>query len=139
MVNDPEANKALVREYFQRWSAVDLDGMCELVDPNGSFWNITFGEDLLLVDWTDRIRKKLPLYSVPPAFEVGVMTAEEDRVSMLADGYSTLADGTPYNNTYFYFVVCRDGLIVSVREFCDPRLSDLAFRSGNRIPFAISP
>ena len=139
MAHDLEANKAVVREYFKRWSAVDLDGMCELIEPNGSFWNVTFGEELRMVDWTDRIRKKLPLYKVPPSFKLGVMTAEEDRVAFPADGFSTLADGRPYNNVYLYLMTCRNGLIVGTREFCDPRLSDLAFRGGGRMAFADSP
>jgi ketosteroid isomerase-like protein len=139
MAYDLEANKALVREYFKRWSEVDLDGMCELTEPSGSFWNITFGEDLRMVDWTDRIRKKLPLYKVPPAFKIGVMTAEEDRVAFLADAWSTLTDGRPYNNTYSYHVTVRNGLIVATREYADPRLSDLAFRGGSRMNFAVSP
>jgi ketosteroid isomerase-like protein len=139
MAHDLEGNKAVVREYFRRWSEVDLDGMCELTDPSGSFWNITFGEDLRMVDWTDRIRKKLPLYKVPPSFKIGVMTAEEDRVAFLADGFSTLTDGRPYNNTYFYLMTIRNGVIAATREFCDPRLSDLAFRAGSRMTFAVSP
>jgi ketosteroid isomerase-like protein len=140
---DIEANKALVREFFRRWSAVDLDGMCELTDPDGIYWMITFGEDLRFEDWTDRVKRKRQLFREPPRFELQYVTAEADRVSVVARGYSVLEDGTPdgvrYDNVYHWLFQIRDGRLTSAREFCDPRLSDAVFREGQCMTFEVSP
>jgi len=137
--SETEANKALVRGFFRAWSADDLDAAIALTDPDGDWWIITFGEDLRMSDWTDRIRRKRPLFRAPPRFEIDCLTAEENRVSVLARGFSTLEDGRPYDNVYHYLIECDGGRIVRGREFCDPRLSDAAFRGGERMAFAISP
>jgi ketosteroid isomerase-like protein len=140
---DIDANKAVVREFFRRWSAVDLDGMSELTDPEGVYWHITFAEDLRFGDWTDRVKRKLQRFREPPRFELEYLTAEEDRVSVVARGYSVVEDNTPagarYDNTYHWLMQLRDGRIFRAQEFCDPRLSDAVFRGGERMTFAVSP
>jgi len=138
-----EANKALVRGFFHRWSLADLDGMCELTDPNGRYWMVTFGEDIRLQDWTDRVKRKLHLFREPPRFELLYLTADEERVSVVAKGYSVIEDGTPegtrYDNTYHWLMRVRGGRLVGADEFCDPRLSDAVFRGGQRMTFEVSP
>jgi ketosteroid isomerase-like protein len=134
MNSDLEANKAIIREFFRRWSTLDLDGMCELTDPDGVYWQITFGEDRRFEDWTDRVKRNLPRFREPPRFELTVLTAEEDRVSVVAKGHSLIEDGTPdgarYDNTYHWLMQVQDGRIVYAQEFCDPRLADRTFRAS---------
>lgn len=141
--SDLEANKAIVREFFRRWSAPDLDAMCELTDPDGVYWMVTFGKELRFQDWTDRVKRKFRLFREPPRFELQHLTAEEDRVSVVAKGHSVIEDGTPegtrYDNTYHWLMVAADGRLVRADEFCDPRLSDAVFRGGQRMTFEVSP
>ena len=139
MDSDLAANKALVTGFFQRWSDMDLDGMCELADLNGSWWNTTFATDLQIGDWTDRIRRAVPLFSEPPKFVIGIMTAEDDRVSAIVTCHSVLADGRDYDNVYHYLIRCSGGRLVDVREFADPRLADAAFRPASSVPSVAAP
>lgn len=130
-----EANKALVRGFFDRWSLADLDGMCELTDPDGRYWMVTFGEDLRLQDWTDRIRSKAASLRQGTRYDIEQMTAEAGRVSVLARGRSVLENGAEYANRYHFLFQVADGRIVGCMEFSDPRLADAAFRGGKRAAF----
>jgi ketosteroid isomerase-like protein len=142
MVHDLEANKEVVREFFRRWSATDVDGMRELIDVDGVYWMITSGADLRYGDWTDRVRNTLVRFRDTPRFEVQFLTAEEDRVSVVAQGYSLVEDGTPegvrYDNIYHWLMEVRDGRIMNAQEFCDPRLADAVFRGGRRMPSEVT-
>jgi ketosteroid isomerase-like protein len=113
-----------------------------ITDPDGVYWDITFGEDLRFEEWTDQVKLKVHQYREAPSFELRCLTAEDDRVSVVAKGYSLIEDGTPagvrYDNTYHWLMQVRDGRIVQAKKFCDPRLSDDVFRAGQRRPFEVS-
>ena len=55
-------------------------------------------------------------------FTVVEMTAEENRVSTLANGFSTTIDGKPYNNEYHFLNHIRDGKVIGHLEFMDSYL-----------------
>ena len=51
------------------------------------------------------------------------MTAEQDRVAVEAVGYAiNSANNRVYDNRYHHLFVCRDGLIVELREYQDTLL-----------------
>jgi ketosteroid isomerase-like protein len=120
--------KAVIRQFFGRWSARDLDAAFELTDPEGEWWHLTFGQKITLGEWAERVRRNQSLCSDPAVFTLGTMTQEGDRVSVLATMTSTFLDGRTYWNQYHYLIKVRNGRIVWGREFSDPRLSDEAFR-----------
>lgn len=47
------------------------------------------------------------------------MTAEDDRVSVIASGHAELMDGRTYAPDYHFLLTIRDGAIAEVREFMD--------------------
>ena len=50
------------------------------------------------------------------------VTAEEDRVALLARGSMRTTSGKDYNNFYHFFTRVRDGQIVEMREYLDTEL-----------------
>ena len=124
--------KAVIRQFFARWSARDLDGAFQLTDPEGEWWHLTFGQKIPIAEWAERVRRNQSLCSDPAVFTLGTMTQEGERVSVLAIMTSTFLDGRTYWNQFHFLVKVRDGRIVWGREFSDPRRSDEAFsgRSG---------
>jgi hypothetical protein len=70
-------------------SGFESAGAVEFIrDPDGVYWDITFGEDLRFEEWTDQVKLKVHQYREAPSFELRCLTAEDDRVSEVAKGYS---------------------------------------------------
>lgn len=57
-------------------------------------------------------------------FEIISMTAEEDRVSVEAQGHCELVTGAAYNNQYHFLFHIRDGRIYLLKEYIDTKLTD---------------
>jgi len=55
------------------------------------------------------------------------LTAEEDRISVEAQGSAVSVEGVPYNNVYHMLFVIRDGQIKEAREYVDTILADKLF------------
>lgn len=58
----------------------------------------------------------------PMTIVVDAVTAEEDRVAVMAHGIMRTADGQDYNNTYHFFVRVRGDQVVEMREYMDTEL-----------------
>jgi len=59
------------------------------------------------------------------------MTAEDDRVAVLADSDGELVNGGRYDNTYHFLFQLRGGLITKVWEYGDTYQSWKAFGGTN--------
>jgi uncharacterized protein len=57
-------------------------------------------------------------------FRVLTLTGEEDRVAAEVEGLSTLVNGAPYNNQYFFLFSIRNGRIYRMKEYMDTKLVD---------------
>ena len=55
-------------------------------------------------------------------FKILNLTAEEDRVAVEAEGYSTLVTGTPYNNQYHFLFFIRNGKVYRLKEYMDTKM-----------------
>jgi ketosteroid isomerase-like protein len=126
------SDKNLVRGFLEAWSSGLLDQAFAMTDPEGTVWMIASGQDIVLAEWTERIRNKAGHLRRGTRYVIGAMTSEGGRVSVIADGSSILANGAVYTNYYHFLFTVADGLIVRVLEFSDPRLSDAAFRSNQQ-------
>jgi ketosteroid isomerase-like protein len=125
-----EANKQLVREFLTALGKGDVEELQRVLDPSAqaiargtSFMAGTRGlDEILLAAGTLGSITKDGI-----EFEVVHFTAEEDRVAAEVKGYSTLVNGTPYDNEYhFLFTIC-DGRIVAISEYFCSKLVEDAF------------
>ena len=57
-------------------------------------------------------------------FNIVSTTAEEDRVSMEAEGHSELVNGKAYNNYYHFLFYIREGKVCKIKEYLDTKLAD---------------
>jgi ketosteroid isomerase-like protein len=63
-------------------------------------------------------------FSTGPSFGLypTEIIVEGNRAAVMARGQAESAYGTPYNNTYFFFIEIRDGKLFRVLESCDGAL-----------------
>jgi len=57
----------------------------------------------------------------PLGYELGALTAEEDRVAVEMRSLAVFRNGKTYKNTYHYLFTIRDGLIASAKEYLDTK------------------
>ncbi|UCV23608.1 nuclear transport factor 2 family protein [Ferribacterium limneticum] len=57
-------------------------------------------------------------------FEILSMTAEDDRVSVEAQGHAELVSGARYDNQYHFLFFIRDGRVFKMKEYIDTKLAD---------------
>ncbi len=118
-----EKNKEIISKAFADW-ANGTGSFFDLLDENAE-WTIT-GSSPISKTYTSRqqfldeaitpINERLSARIVP---KVRGIYADGDMVVVLWDGTATAKDGTPYNNTYSWFMTMKDGRIVEVVAFFD--------------------
>jgi len=119
-----EANKDLVAEFMEVFSAGAVDKILSYLSDSATWWvggtiegisgtkdKAAFGEMLASLSGlatTGAIRL------TPHAW-----TAEGDRVAVETESYCELSNGRIYNNAYHFLFTLRDGRIESVKEYLD--------------------
>lgn len=136
---DTATNKALACRYLERIGAGDADGVADMFAENGA---ILVQSDTLLppeVRGRDAIRGLIG--SLPQIFpETGLrihideLTAEDDRVSVVAHSDATHVSGKPYRNRYHFLLYFKDGKISASHEYLDSLLLTDIFFEGARRP-----
>ena len=120
-----EANKALVRRYFDAIRAADLAELEAVLDPAVRVWLPGIGElpGLVLegrkpvLDDIDATLRELYDQMQP---EILSVTAEEDRVAVEMRMQGRLVrTGGRYENHYFFLFWIRDGRIARIHEHLD--------------------
>jgi ketosteroid isomerase-like protein len=117
------ANKAIVQRGFDAWAA-GTGSPYDLLAENVK-WTIT-GNSLASKTYGSRdafigevIRPFNARMSVGLKPTVRRMYADGDTVIVFFDASGTAKDGTPYANTYAWFLQLRDGRIVNASAFFD--------------------
>lgn len=66
----------------------------------------------------------------PDGIEIDILssTAEENRVSVEAEGKGCTSDGTRYDNCYHFMFVFEQDRIISIREYADTALINAVFK-----------
>jgi uncharacterized protein len=114
------ATKSLVKNFLDRWSAGDVDGAFALCDLGGPWWPLSLRKATLLGDMPERYRSFVA--AVAPegvGFHISAMTAEGERVAVMASSEGVLVDGTPYENLYHFLFRIDRGRIAEIMEYCD--------------------
>jgi ketosteroid isomerase-like protein len=117
---DLAANKAVVRRFFELLGAGRFDEAFALQDPAGPVHLPSPRQDLAAGDWHVVYRRLMAtMFPSGVTYTLGPVTAEDDRVSVVAAGHGTMANGADYDNHYQWLAVVRDGRIVELYESLD--------------------
>lgn len=117
-----EANKAVVREFWEAFSASRFDAALDLLDTAATWW--VAGTTDISGTYTKAQFTELVM-GIAEGTDGGIqvtpstLTAEGDRVAMEAESYGRMRNGKIYNNFYHFQHVLRDGKLIAVREYLD--------------------
>ena len=120
-----DANKELVGDFFERFSAGDKSGALELLD-DAVVWH-AMGREGGLPMSGERDKQAIGglIEDVKAGFPEGMKltptgwTADGDRVALEMESYAVKANGTVYNNFYHFLVIVCGGKITAIREYLD--------------------
>lgn len=131
-----EANKALVREFFQSWGESDFDHMLELVDPEGEWWTLANRKTRTFKDVIARVKTVAEETTAGRIeFTLGSLTAEDDRIAAVLESHAHFADQGAYNNQYFFLFQVADGRFARAWMYYDTALANRVLRGeGSATP-----
>jgi len=121
-MSDLETNKAVVKRFWQAFSASRFDDALALLAADATWW--VAGATDISGSYTKAECTRL-VAGVSEGSEGGIqvtptqLTAEGDRVSMEATSYGPMKNGKECRNIYHFMHELRDGTICAVREYMD--------------------
>ena len=131
-----EANKQLIREGFDRWTAGTgsfFDLLAEevrwTISGSSSLSKTYTSKQQLLDEVIVPLNELLSQKIVPTVRE---LYAEGNMVIAIWDGKATAFNGDPYNVSYAWFMQLEKGKIVKVTAFLDTKDFDLIFEKGEK-------
>jgi len=119
MSDTARSNKDLVKTFMELLSSGRQDEALAYIDPDADWW--TANGTMRPGDLVQISRSVLPYLEAPLDMKLGLMTAEDDRVSLEAHCTGQRTNGTVYDNNYHFLFTVKDGKIVKVREHQDTR------------------
>jgi len=130
-----EANRRIITEMFERWSAGDVRAFSEALADDVSLTTIgstrysgTFvGKEAVIASFTP-FRE---LLDEPVLLTAETLVADGDLVAVEARGRSRTKDGQDYHNVYALFLRMSDGKIVQWTEYYDTELTNAVFGKVN--------
>lgn len=114
-----EANKALVRRYFETIASDGFGKALELVAEDAGWWYPRADAGLGKKDMIAAMDSAGDVTVGNMGSEIVSMTAEDDRVAAEINGSSLRKSGARYDNVYHFLFRVRDGKIVEIREHND--------------------
>jgi ketosteroid isomerase-like protein len=119
----PEAaNVALLREYHAALHASDGEKMASMLAPDLSYW-ISPGSAFSGTHSKESVLVLLPAIfdaqDGPSVLTYRYLTAQDDRVSVVADSTMPLKAGGSYDQTYHWLFRFRGDKIVEILEYID--------------------
>jgi ketosteroid isomerase-like protein len=114
-----EANKALVRRYFETIASDGFGKALELVAEDARWWYPGAEAGLGKKDMIAAMDSAADVLVGNMGNEIVSMTAEDDRVAAEVNGSSLRKSGTRYDNVYHFLFRVRDGKIAEIREHND--------------------
>jgi len=121
-----EENKKVSHEFFDRFSAGDLEGALALMTDDATWW-IAGKPELMGAVAGLKTRKQIDrlLHGMIGQLKNGLkmtvksMIAEGDRVAAEVESLGDLQNGRTYNQEYHFSLTIRDGKVSEVREYLD--------------------
>jgi ketosteroid isomerase-like protein len=115
-------NVQLLKEYLGALQASDGEKMASMLHPDLLYW-VSPGSDFSGNHDKASLLALLPaIFSAqagPQKLTYREITAQDDRVSLVADSTMPLKSGGSYDQTYHWLFKFRGDQIVVVLEFCD--------------------
>ena len=112
-------NKELVLTFFRRLEAGDVLGAFELFAPDGTCYSASTRKARTASQLAEANVWFFSHMVDGVRFDIGLLTAEEDRVSVTAESHAELDNGRPYNNVYNFLFEIADGQIRKMSEYND--------------------
>lgn len=115
-------NKQIVSEFFTNLNEQKMKEAFEMLSEDLHWWilgNIPVSGNY------DKRKISLGLKMLHRSFdgfrfEIGIMTAEEDRVSVIVESHGKRkSNGKTYNNHYHFLISIKDDKIYAVKEYFD--------------------
>lgn len=128
----PLENKQIVRRFFEAGNRGDMETCMDLIADNIVWRN----SGTTPLSGTFRGKAELQEKLLGPLFgglKEGIrmtehrLIAEDDCVVAEVSGFAETLDGRPYNNTYCWVVVIRDGKFAELTEYMDTELVSSTF------------
>jgi uncharacterized protein len=141
IVSETERNKALTRAFVDAIGRGDTEAILESYAEDGRV--ITMGRTLISGTYPKAQIAALAgqvLQAFPQGLEftIHALTAEEDRVAVMAESSGPHVSGRHYHNHYHFLFRWRDGKLVELREYMDTELVTDILCGGARPPHAES-
>jgi ketosteroid isomerase-like protein len=134
-MTETERNKALARSFFEALSTADIPAIVDAYAEDGKVY--TMGRTLISGEF-DKEGIRAGASAVLGAFPDGIrfvihrITAEDDRVAVEAESFTTHVSGKPYNNKYHFLMRYRDGKLLEFKEYMDTELVTDVLCGGRR-------
>lgn len=127
-----QANKHVVRQFFESLSAQRYDDAFALQDPESPVHLPSPRQTLRAAEWHTVYRRLMDTMFPESGvqYQIGPLTAEDDRVSALAECHGQMKNGDVYNNVYQWLAVVRDGRIVELFESLDTLYADRSIHAA---------
>lgn len=136
VMTDPQANIALVLKFFELMNSRDPALMAQavaLMAEDAIYWipgdwanGGTFSKSevaAMVARGTDVFQDRLEI-------TIHGITASDDRVAVEMESKGRFKDGRPYNNTYHWLFVIRDGTLRTIKEYTDTLYANGAYYGG---------
>jgi uncharacterized protein len=120
-----EQNKALVREFFARFTASDIDGVLGMMTDDATWWIPGKKDRTPTAGLYDKAKIGRLFHRMLQALEGGLemnvksSIAEGDFVAAEVTSSGNLKNGRQYRQEYHMLMQLRDGRICAVREYLD--------------------
>lgn len=124
-MNDLEHNKRVALSFYHALTAKDPVALDEVLAPDAELWVIgttPASGSCGKARFMELFAHMRHAIDGPMTFVFDAVTAEEDRVSILAHGIMKTVSGKDYNQTYHFFVRVRGDQVVEMREYMDTEL-----------------
>jgi ketosteroid isomerase-like protein len=132
-MSETELNKRLVLSFFELMNSGETAKMAQAVDlmaADATYWIAgnwpnagTFGKAAV----AKMVCGATEVFTGPLDIVIHGITAEGERVAVEMESHGTFKDGRPYNNTYHWLFIVRDGCIRAIKEYTDTAYANRAY------------
>jgi ketosteroid isomerase-like protein len=129
-----EAQKEVVRQFFERFSAGDVPGTISLFRDDATYWFPSTRETTNMSQFARGLEWIKSRLEGPIRLEIGAMVAEPNKIAVQVEGFGTTVEGAPYNNLYHVYFELEGRTIVRAREYNDTAHVFDTLRAGERRP-----